>query len=286
MTDVRQKMRDYLHLRGLGERSIRQYLICGSVFLRYHADRSPAALSADDVRGFLLHLADLGRSSATRSVYYAALKYLFASLGRPEVLRDIPRPRVKTQRPGRALTRSEARNLLDLLSARPYDHAFFALMLATGLRISEATALQVHDIDRRAGLLHVRRGKGCKPRSVMLSARTLQMLERYWLDVRPRAPWLFPARVSGRGGLFGDWTDRPISAPWMAKRLKNRQGDVPRRVRSHDLRRTFATWLIEDGYDLRLVQVLLGHASPETTARYTRVHSDVIARMRSPFDRL
>ena len=159
-------------------------------------------------------------------------------------------------------------------------------MLATGLRISEATRLQVHDIDRRAGLLHVRRGKGDKPRSVMLSARTVQMLERYWRDVRPRAPWLFPARVSGRGGPLGAWTDRPISAPWMAKRLKLRQGDVPRPIRSHDLRRTFATWLIEDGYDLRLVQVLLGHASPETTARYTRVHSDVIARTRSPFDRL
>jgi integrase len=159
-------------------------------------------------------------------------------------------------------------------------------MLATGLRISEATALQVHDIDRRAGLLHVRRGKGNKPRSVMLSARTLQMLERYWRAVRPRAPFLFPAQRSGHDGHLGRWADRPISAAWMAKRLKLRQGDVPRRVRSHDLRRTFATWLIEDGYDLRLVQVLLGHASPETTACYTRVHSDVIARMRSPFDRL
>lgn len=286
MTDVRQTMREYLQLRGLGERSVHQYLICASVFLRYHDHGSPDALSSDAVRRFLLHLTKLGRSSSTRSVYYAALKYLFASLGRPEVLHDIPRPRVRTQRPGRALTRVEAQDLLDLLAPRPFDYAFFALMLATGLRISEATALQVHDIDRRAGLLHVRRGKGNKPRSVMLSARTLQMLERYWREVRPRAPFLFPARHSGRGGHQGQWADRAISAGSMAKHLKLRQGDVPRRVLSHDLRRTFATWLIEDGYDLRLVQVLLGHASPETTARYTRVHSDVIARMRSPFDRL
>ena len=286
MTDLRQKMLEDMRLRSLSDRTVDKYLGCASVFSRYHG-ASPADLGSKEVRQFLLHLTHLGRSTSTVSTYHSALTFLFrVTLQRPDVMQAVPRPRVRTQRPGRALTFAEARALLDLLAARPFDYTFFALMLATGLRISEATLLQVHDIDRRAGLLHVRRGKGNKPRTVMLSARTLQMLERYWREVRPRAPFLFPARHSGRGGHHGQWTDRAISAGWMAKRLQLRQGDVPRRVLSHDLRRTFATWLIEDGYDLRLVQVLLGHASPETTARYTRVHSDVIARMRSPFDRL
>ena len=273
----------------LAETTVIQYLGAASVFLRYHNAQSPADLSSQDVRRFLLHLAQLGRAPATPAVYYAGLKFFFESLGRPEVMRDIPRPRAQTQDPGRALTRPEARALLDLLAPCPIDYTFFALMLATGLRISEAAALQVDDIDRRASLLHVRRGKGSKPRSVMLSAPTLRMLERYWRAVRPRAPFLFPAQFSGRGVRTsgeGRWSDRPISSGRMAQRLKLRQGDVPRRVRSHDLRRTFATWLIEDGYDLRLVQVLLGHASPETTARYTRIHADVIAHTRSPFDML
>lgn len=287
MTDQRPKLNDHLRLRSLLPRTIHQYEQCAAVFVRYHGGVPIDDLGSDEVRRFLLHLAEMGRCTATRAVYHAALKHLFASRGRGEVMNGIPRPRVRTQVPGRALTRAEARALLDLLAPHPYEHAFFALMLATGLRISEVAALQVGDIDRRAGLLHVRHGKGGKPRSVMLSAPTLRMLERYWRAVRPRVPHLFPARRSGVGCPLGDgWTDRAVRPGTMAAQLKRLQGDVPRRVRSHDLRRTFATWLIEDGVDLRVVQVLLGHASPQTTARYTRVHPNRIASMRSPFDRL
>lgn len=288
MTNSRQKLSEDLQLRGLSPRTITQYLTCASVFLRYHGTESVAELSGKDARRFLLHLAELGRSTSTRAVYHAALKRLFASGGRPEALADVPRVRVKTQRPGRALTRPEVRALLAQLAQHPFDYTFFALMLATGLRITEAAALQVQDVDRRSGLLHVRRGKGDKRRSVMLSARTLRLLERYWVVVRPRPPFLFPARHFGatRRSTSGLWAKRSISAGRMAQRLKLRQGDGPRRVRSHDLRRTFATWLLEDGYDLRHVQVLLGHANLGTTARYTRIHADVIAQTRSPFDRL
>lgn len=286
MTDVHQKMSEYLQLRALGERSVRQYLLCASVFMRQQ-DTRPDQWSTDDVRRFLLQLAEMKRSSATRAVYHSSLKYLFTSLGRPEVMQDVPRPRVRVQRPGRALTRAEVVRLLALLEPHPFDYAFFSLMLATGLRIAETAALQVHDLDRRAGLLHVRRGKGFKPRSVMLSVPTLEMLETYWRATRPRAPFLFPARTSGwERGTNRPWAMRSISPNTMSKRLQVAQRHMPHPVCSHDLRRTFATWLVEDGYDLRHVQVLLGHASPETTARYVRVHADVIARTRSPFDRL
>jgi integrase len=284
MNLICQKLREDLRLRGLSKRTVGQYLTCASVFLRYHDIGSVDHLSTEHARSFLLHLADIGRATSTRAVYHAALKRLFASAGREAAMDDVPRTRVKTLLPGRALTRAEVQSLLALLAPHPYDYTFFAVMLATGLRISEAVALQVDDIDRRARLVHVRRGKGDKRRTVMLSPRTLRLLERYWTVVRPRAPFLFPARRVGARNRR--WADHAISAGRMAHRLRARQGDVPHRVRSHDLRRTFATWLLEDGYDLRHVQVLLGHACPSTTARYARVHADRIAQTRSPFDRV
>jgi len=238
----------------------------------------------------MLHLANLKRAPATRAVYHAALTFLFVhTLGRPEVMALVPRPRVRTQRPSRALTRAEANALLDSMAHRPFDYTFFAVMLATGLRISEAAALRVDDIDRRAGLIHVRSGKGDKARSVMLSPRTLRLLERYWVVVRPPGPLLFPARrlsKPGRVDLVRPWATRPVSTSTMSSRLKQLQPTGVCRIVSHDLRRSFATWLIEEGCDLRLVQVLLGHASPETTARYTRINADLIARTPSPYDQL
>ncbi len=265
------------------------YIRCVAAFARFHG-KSPVLLDTHEVRQFLLHLATLGCAPATRVVYHAALTFLFVhTLARPEVMVYVPRPRVRTQRPGRCLTRDEARRLLDALAGRPFDYTFFALLLATGLRLSEAAALTVEDLDRGAGLLHVRSGKGGKPRAVMLSPRTLRLLERYWRVVRPPGPHLFPAQRLRRPGHVDPdrrWADHPVSTSTMSSRLYHAQGPGPNRITSHDLRRTFATWVLEDSSDLRLVQVLLGHASPETTARYTHVYPDAIAQTPSPYDRL
>jgi len=123
----------------------------------------------------------------------------------------------------------------------------------------------------------------------MLSSRTLRLLERYWRVERPPGPHLFPAQRLLKPGVVDRerrWADHSVSPSTMSARLRRLQEPGQPRITSHDLRRTFATWLIEEHGDLRLVQVLLGHASPETTARYIRVHSDVIAATPSPYDRL
>jgi integrase len=289
MTPLRKKMVEDLRLRNLSEATVASYVRCVAQFARFfHA--SPSDLGTAEVRDYLLHLRGLGRAPATRAVCHAALLFLYTyTLERPEVMAHVPRPRV----PGHPvpLTRAEARALLEAFRDRPFDYTFFALMLATGLRISEARQLCVGDIDRQAQLVHVRRdkGKGGKARSVMLSPRTLRLLERYWVVVRPREPLLFPAQRLAKPGRVAGWADHPVSKSTMSERLLRIQRErvfFGRRITSHDLRRTFATWLTEDGCDLRLVQVLLGHASPNTTARYTRIHADVIARTPSPFDRL
>ncbi len=293
MTKLRKKMLDDMSLRNLGPGTRDAYIRCVAAFALYF-HMSPDHLGTPEVRRFLLHLVDPRKlAPATRAVYHAALKFLYdQTLGLPEVMATVPRPRVPRQCDPIPLTRREARALLDALSNRPFDYTFFALMLATGLRISETAALRVGDIDRRAGLIRVRHGKGDKARSVMLSARTLRLLERYWTVERPRAPMLFCAqrlRLPGRVDLVHRWADHSVSSKTMGNRLRKLQRTrlaLGRNVTSHDLRKTFATWLLEETGDLRLVQVLLGHASPQTTARYTQVHADRIAGTPSPFDRL
>jgi len=165
MTGLRAKMLADLQLRGLSERTQGQYIATARLFAEFHGE-SPAKLGAEEVRAFLLNLHQNGRKPATLGVYRSALKFLFdVTLERPEVMAAVPRTRVPRWNPGPALTRDEVRALLDA-AVLPFDRTLFALMYATGLRISEARALQVGDIDARAELLHVRHGKGDKARSV------------------------------------------------------------------------------------------------------------------------
>jgi integrase len=291
MTPLRKKMDEDLRLRDLGQSTRNMYLRYVEKFAQYFG-KSPDKLGAEDVREFLLHLDLAGYAASTRACYHAALRFLYReTLARPDVMTGVPRPRVKRHVEVAALTKVEVQILLDALADSPFDYTFFATMLATGLRISECCSLATGDLDRRAGLVHVRRGKGGKPRTVMLSAKLLRLLERYWVVERPPGPWLFPAQQVSAPGVIDPeqrWADHPVSKKTMCVRLQEavKRADLKRRVTSHDLRRTFATWLIEDGRNLRLVQVLLGHASPATTARYTKIRANVIASTRSPYDLL
>ncbi len=291
MTPLRKKMDEDLRLRNLGKSTRKKYLGYVARFARYFR-MSPDKLGAEDVREYLLHLKLAGYSASTRACNHAALRFLYVeTLVRPEIMAGVPRPRVKRHMEVAALTKEEVQVLLDALADSPFGYTFFATMLATGLRISECCSLATGDLDRRAGLIHVRRGKGGKPRTVMLSAKLLRLLERYWVVERPPGPWLFPAQQVSAPGVVDPeerWADHPVSKKTMCVRLQEavKRTDLKRRVTSHDLRRTFATWLIEDGRNLRLVQVLLGHASPATTARYTKIRTNLIASTPSPYDLL
>jgi len=291
MTPLRVKMIEDLRLRNLSEGTARVYVACVARFASFF-HMSPARLDHRDVRRFLLDLEKTGLAPATRVVYHAALTFLFVhTLGRPQVMASIPRPRVPSRGEPVPLTHAEMRALLDALASSPFDYTFFATMLATGARISECCALAVQDIDRCARLVHIRHGKGDKARSVMLSDKHLRLLERYWKVEGLQGEWLFPAqRLTQPGVIDPDrrWAAHPVSKSTMSGRMAAavKRAGLKRSVTSHTLRRTFATWLLEEKRDLRLVQVLLGHASPATTARYTRVHANTIASTPSPYDLL
>lgn len=291
MTSLRDKMKADLRLRNLSAGTAEQYIRHVAAFAR-HFGKSPALLGTAEVRTWLLLLQERGLAPATRIVHHAALRFLYdQTLGRPEVMATVPRPRRGRQALGVPLVREEVRALLEAAAPSPRASALVATLLGTGLRVSELCALQTGDLDAHAELLHVRCGKGAKPRLVKLPASLLLLLRGYWRDLRPPRPWLFPAvRFIAPGRVDPDrtWADRPVSTSsvrTLLHLLRQRAG-LTRRVTPHDLRRTYATWLLEAGVDLRVVQVLLGHESPDTTARYTAVRPELIRRTPSPLDLL
>ena len=149
--------------------------------------------------------------------------------------------------------------------------------MRAGLRASEAVSLKVADIDSSRMLIQVRHGKGAKDRTVMLSPQLLAILRTYWRLARPRE-WLFPGRDESK----------PIDVQVLhaACRSATKAAGLAKRVTVHTLRHSFATHLLESGVDIRIIQVLLGHNSLSTTARYTQVATTTIAKTRSPIDRL
>jgi site-specific recombinase XerD len=154
---------------------------------------------------------------------------------------------------------------------------FFATLYATGLRINEARHLKTCDIDASRGVIHVRNGKGHKERLVVLSPQLLQLLRFYWDVERPPAPWLFASR-----------TGRPLCDRTARVALKSavQRCGIDKRVTPHVLRHCFATHLIEQGTELRVIQALLGHGSIKSTMRYTQVSAGMIAKAKSPLELL
>lgn len=291
MTPLMNKMTEDLRLRNLSNKTSVMYLGCVRRFGRHHG-LSPDQLGSEDVRGYLLTLEDLGRAASTRGVYYAALRFFYdVTMENTAVMAAVPCPRVPNRGALLPLTHAEVRALLRCFVKRPFDYTFFATMLATGVRISECCALTVRDIDRRARLIHIRDGKGEKSRSVMLSNKHLRLLERYWRVEKLSGKYLFPAQRRIRPGVVDverRWATHAVSSGTMGQRLRDvvAGAGLRRRVTSHDLRRTFASWLYEQCRDLLMVQVLLGHTSPATTVRYTSLHPNIIAATSSPYDQL
>jgi integrase/recombinase XerD len=276
---LKKRLFEEFELRGTPVNTRTTYAHCVDRFER-HFGRSAARLGKKQVREFLLHLVTVERRSATtHNVYAAALYFLYARvLGRPAVVAGIPR---------RKLTRTVAEVLRPeqverLLAAQPSPTHRMVLMLAygAGLRIGEALELRVEHIDSAAGVIHVRGAKRQRDRDVMLSPRLLAALRAYWRWRRPPGPELFP----GRAGVGTTRTRASVSK--YLKTTLAAAGLAGRRVTPHTLRHSFATALLEQGTDLRTVQVLLGHGSIATTARYLHVSTARIQSTRSPLDAL
>ncbi|MDQ6943766.1 MAG: tyrosine-type recombinase/integrase [Candidatus Eremiobacteraeota bacterium] len=197
-------------------------------------------------------------------------------MGKPEMVAWMSWPRQKTKLPT-ILSGTEIEKLLAAMS-NPMFRAVAMVMYGAGLRITEACAIRVEDIDARRGVLHVRKGKGNRERCAVLPEKLLLSLRGYWAASRPPLPFLFPSEDASKP-IAADRVRKAVSAAVKVSGLS-------KRATPHSLRHAFATHLLEMGTDIRHIQALLGHASIRTTQRYAHVSSLRLAKTKSPLDLL
>jgi site-specific recombinase XerD len=273
-----EEMSRAMILAGFAPKTRKVYLGYGRRFARWANVPLPEA-GMEEVRRYLVYLVedrDISRSAHSQVV--SALRFLFEKvLRRPQVLKDIPRPKRHKTLPT-VLSRGEVDSLLKAVR-NPTSRALIMLLYSGGLRVGEVTRLRPEDLDRDRGLLRVRAGKGKKDRYTLLSRRALQAVDRHCLfQNQTPAKWLFPSTRKGK-----HVTTRSVQR--VVARAAARAG-IRKKVTPHTLRHSFATHLLEAGTDLRYIQELLGHASSRTTEIYTHVSNRDFSRIRNPLDQL
>lgn len=281
MTPLRQRMIDDMQLRNLAASTQRQYIAYVAGFARYFG-RSPEDLDLEAVRQYQLYLLN-ERKLSPESVnqYVNSIQFLYlVTLEMPWTSEYFPRVRRPHKLPV-VLSQEEVLAYFDNIPSLKYRAALM-VCYGAGLRISEAVALQLSDIDSKRGLIRVEQGKGHKDRYAMLSPRLLDVLRRYC-----RATLRPPYHLDHY--LFPSWRrDRHLSTSSLqvACREAAVRAHIAKRVTVHTLRHSFASHLLENGTDIRIIQVLLGHSRIDTTARYAAVSPQVVAATLSPLDKL
>jgi integrase/recombinase XerD len=276
MTPLRQRMLDDMQLRNLCPETQRNYINHVAAFAQ-HFNLSPEALDIEAVRQYQLYLLNERKlSPESINQFVSSVKFLYlTTLEMPWTSEYFPRVRRSHKLPV-VLSQEEILAFFDHVPSLKYRAALM-VCYGAGLRVSEAVALKVSDIDSQRMLLRVEQGKGRKDRYAMLSPRLLEVLRRYWRAARPQN-YLFPS--------WGQ--QRHLCAPslQLACREAAMRAGIVKRVTVHTLRHSFATHLLENGADIRIIQVLLGHSKIDTTTRYAAVSPQLVAATVSPLDRL
>lgn len=281
ISPLRQRMLDDMALRKLAPHTQEGYLRAVKHFSAYFG-HSPHLATAEDLRRYQLHLVETGISSITINAEITALRFFFrVTLGRADVaekLTSVPTPRTIPV----VLSPEEVARWINAASNIKYKAAL-AVAYGAGLRVSEVLHLKVSDIDSARMLLRVEQGKGRKDRLALLSPALLTVLRDWWRSARAQhlmldGGWLFP----------GQDPVNPLTARQLnrACHAAAREAGIDKRVSMHTLRHSFATHLLEQKVDIRVIQVLLGHSNLETTALYSQVATRTFRDLPSPLDAL
>jgi len=275
ISPLRRRMIEDMTVRNFASDTQRNYIRAVknlTVFL----GRSPDTAMADDLRRFQLHLTDTGVRPPTINGTVSALRFFFSvTVDRADVTKPLTFVAEPRKIPN-VLSPEEVARFLEAAPGPKYKAALSAAYGA-GLRVSEVVSLKVSDIDSKRMLLRIEQGKGRKDRFAMLSPQLLELLRDWWRIARPQV-WLFP----------GQNPVNPLSTRQFnrAVHATAQMAEITKRVTPHTLRHSFATHLLEQNIDIRVIQVLLGHAKLDTTALYTRVATNTIRAVMSPLDRL
>jgi site-specific recombinase XerD len=270
---LRRRMIEDMTIRGIGQKTQEDYIRAVKNFTRFFG-ASPDRAGFEDLRRYQLHMRNEGVGVATINSTVSALRFLFkVTLRRAEDVDQLRYIRGPRKLPV-VLSFEEVGRLLEAAPGLKYKAAF-SIAYGAGLRASEVVTLKVSDIDSERMVIRVEQGKGRKDRFAMLSPHLLDVLRAWWREGRP-TPWLFP----------GQDLLRPLSARQFnrACRAATLLAGIEKRVTPHTLRHSFATHLLERGTDIRVIQVLLGHAKLDTTALYTKVATKMIREVESPLE--
>ena len=275
ITPLRQRMIEDMTIRNMSPSTQKIYAQAVANFSIYHR-RSPDTLTFEDVRAYRLHLIARGLKATSINPIIGALRFFYATtLGQKQVSEQIPYARRADTLPA-VLAPDEVVRFLKAVSNLKMRTAFITIY-AAGLRVSEVVTLTARDIDSARMVIIIRQAKGRKDRYVMLSEQLLGILRAYWKHTRPQH-FLFP----------GPDPARPLTTRSLQRACHEavEVAGLDKAVTVHTLRHSFATHLLEQGVDIRVIQDLLGHRNIASTTRYTRVAINAIRKIQSPLEHL
>ena len=275
ISPLRRRMIEDMTIRGFTAGTQQSYIRVVRDFTAF-LGRPPDQADAEDLRRYQLHMRSQGASATSMNAAVSALRFFFGvSLGREDAEVGMTTLREPRKLPV-VLSPQEVARLLDAAPGLKY-RAALSVAYGAGLRASEVVSLKVSDIDSTRMVIRIEQGKGGKDRYVMLSEPLLHLLRRYWKASRPQA-WLFP----------GQNPVNPLSVRQLRRacRAAALAAEIDKRISLHTLRHSFATHLLEQKVDIRVIQVLLGHKKLDTTALYSQVATRAIREVKSPLDYL
>jgi site-specific recombinase XerD len=274
-------MIDDMRMRKLSPKTRESYIRIVRQFARF-LGRAPDTATDEDLRRYQLHLVDHGISPSSLNATITGLRFFFEiTVKHADVMDGMDTVHVPRRLPV-VLSREEVSRLIAAASGLKYQTAL-SIAYGAGLRVSEVIALKVGDIDSQRMMLRIEQGKGSKDRYAILSPVLLERLRTWWRTARAQGKileggWLFPGQ-NPINPLSTRQLNRAIHAAADA-------AQIDKRVSMHTLRHCFATHLLEQKEDIRVIQVLLGHKKLETTALYTQVATDVLRQVVSPLETL
>ena len=281
ISPLRQRLIDDMNVRRFSRETQRNYIRDVGRFATF-LRRSPDTATADDVRRFQIEQRDAGVPTPTMNSIVSALRFFFTqTIDWPDLARKL----IRTVHPRNlpvVLSRDEVTRLLNATTCLKHQAAL-SVAYGAGLRVAEVAMLKVSDVDSERMLLRVERGKGGRYRNAILPADLLTLLREWWKAGRQQGVmhaqgWLFP----------GQQATKPISTRHLHRIVVEaaQAAEITKRVGPHTLRHSFATHLLEDGVDIRVIQALLGHSKLDTTALYTKVATRTVRAVISPLDKL
>jgi len=280
-TGLRQRMIEDMNVRGFSSKTQHDYLRIVERFAAF-LGHSPDLATPEDIRRFQVEQREAGMPAPAMNSHISGLRFFFTTtIDRPDLSRKLLRVSYPRKLP-MVLSLDEVARLLGATTCLKH-RAALSVAYGAGLRVAEVAALKVGDIDSERMLIRIERGKGGRYRNAMLSPDLLALLRAWWKEGRRQrvmlpGGWLFP----------GQNPIRPITTRQLSRVVEDaaRTAGITKRVSPHTLRHSFATHLLEDGVDIRVIQVLLGHAKLNNTALYTKVATRMVRTVTSPLDKI